>query len=87
MNRVISDGPDDFDDFINNHDKMQDEVYELEQLAEEALQLNDHKALMQIKMALQPLKKEIENFSNSIKVHFVGRLVRPKKFKNLLYEV
>ena len=37
MNRVISDGPDDFDDFINNHDKMQDEVYELEQLAEEAL--------------------------------------------------
>ena len=51
------------------------------------LRLGLGQALKQIKAVLKPLKQDLEMVVNQIKVHLVGRLVRPKNIKNLLYEV
>ena len=44
-------------------------------------------ALVQISMQLEPLKVKLEKLVNEIKIQLVGRLVRPKTMKDLLYEV
>ena len=85
--REVLDLKDDFSNHLFVHDKLQDEVYELRDLAGEARSIGDLKALEQIKAALRPLKQDLEMVVNQIKVHLVGRLVRPKNIKNLLYEV
>ena len=78
---------DDFYEKLAKYDGMQDECRELEQLVVEADQMKKFDALVQISMQLEPLKVKLEKLVNEIKIQLVGRLVRPKTMKDLLYEV
>ena len=89
--RVYSDvDAGDLIDYLVRHDSLQDECTELEQLAQEAELLDNMQALNQIQTAMMSRRNELEKAVNVIKVHLVGRLVRPITMRDderLLHEV